>query len=79
MNTPGKVLICDMTEHYHSVLNCNASGIDSNGNIIDQSKLPKTKSNGRTKETWLAIVPVLLMWKDADDIKSLRNDQVKIQ
>ena len=66
INTPVKVLARDMKEQYHFVFNCNTFGIDNNGDIIDQSKLHKTKSKGLTNETWLEIVHVLSRWMAVD-------------
>ena len=51
ISTPAKVLACDLKEQHHSVFNHNAFSTENNGNIIDESRVPKTQSKGLTKET----------------------------
>ena len=67
----------DLKEQHRSVFNRNTFGIDNNGNIIGECKVPKTEPKCLTKETWLEIVRILSMWKDADDLSRLNSDEVK--
>lgn len=58
---------------HRSTFNCN----DNNQNVVDESKLSKTESKCLTNETWLSIVFFLSKWKDADQLKSLSNNEDK--
>ena len=66
----------DIAEQHRSFFNLKAFGINTDGQVVDESKMSKLDSKGRTSEKWERILSVLTHWKD---IESVGRDEARIQ
>ena len=77
-DTLSKLIEQETIEQHRAIFNLYAFGIDNDGVVVDESKVPKKNSKALTQEVWVRILHVLSTWKTEGGIAKLsskENDQ----
>ena len=74
-DTPSKLIEQETIEQHRAIFNLNAFGIDNDGVVVDESKVPKKNSKALTQEVWARILHVLSTWKTEEEIAKLSSEE----